>query len=349
MIILKKCFLCFMEKKLQNNVALQPLTTFRIAAKAKYFVEVQTTDELIAVIKDFKALPKLILGGGSNLLFTKDFDGLVVKNSIKGIAIIDENASTKTVAVSAGEIWHEFVLWAIEHDLAGIENMSLIPGQVGASPIQNIGAYGAEIKDVCHSVEAIDLDTAELRIFTAAECHFGYRESVFKTIYKGKYCITKVVFTLNKKPNFNINYGDIKNTLAEMQVTNLSLKTVSDAVIKIRSSKLPDYNVLGNAGSFFKNPSVEKSVVENLLLQYPLMPNYPQADGSVKVPAGWLIEQCGWKGKRVGNTGAHVSQALVLVNYGGATGQEVMQLAAAIQQSVEEKFGITISPEVNLV
>ena len=318
---------------------------------AKLFSEVKSVEELKEIIADKKlnTEQKFILGGGSNILFTKNFDGLVLKNSLSGIEVVKEDTNHVWVRVAAGEVWHRFVLWCIEKKLAGIENLSLIPGLVGAAPMQNIGAYGAEIKDTFEELEAVDMTTTEKIIFNNANCEFGYRESVFKNKFRNKFFISSVTFRLNKIPKYNINYGDIKMTLDEMRVTELSLKAVSDAVIKIRSSKLPDPAVLGNAGSFFKNPTIEITLFENLISKNPLMPNYPQQDGQVKIPAAWLIEQCGWKGKVIGHTGTHKQQALVLVNYGGATGEEIWNLAMKIQQLVKEKFGIVISPEVNVV
>jgi len=335
---------------IKENFNLRTYNTFGISASCKLFTDVKNNEEVQEIITSsyFKNNTNLILGGGSNVLFTKDFDGLVIKNSLKGIEVVLDAQDYVLVKVNAGEVWHNFVIWSIEHNYAGIENLSLIPGLVGASPMQNIGAYGAEIKDVCESVEAVELSTGQSFVFSNSDCEFGYRESVFKRKLKDRFLITAVTFKLNKTPRFNINYGDIKNTLSEMNVYELSLKAVSDAVIRIRSAKLPDPKMIGNAGSFFKNPVVKKELVDDLSLRYPLMPNYPQENG-VKVPAGWLIEQCGWKGKVVGNTGSHKSQALVLVNYGNATGNEVYNLALEIKQSVKEKFGIDIEPEVNLV
>lgn len=335
---------------ISSNVSLLPYNTFHIDVQTKYFVEIKNADEFREVqqTQTFRENEKLILGGGSNILFTKNFGGITIKNSLKGIELLREDADFIYVKANAGEVWHEFVLWCIEHSYAGVENLSLIPGQVGASPMQNIGAYGVEIKDICESVEAIHLQTGEPLLFSNSDCRFGYRESIFKHELKNQCLITAVTYKLRKRPQFHIDYGDIKNTLGEMMISELSLKAVSDAVIKIRSSKLPDPNVLGNAGSFFKNPVITKEKADELLAKNPVMPNYPQADG-VKIPAGWLIEQCGWKGKVVGNTGSHKSQALVLVNYGNATGNEVYQLALAIQKSVFDKFGIEIKPEVNLV
>jgi UDP-N-acetylmuramate dehydrogenase len=270
----------------------------------------------------------------------------VIFYSQKIIKEIDDDVYVKA---SAGVVWHQFVLWCIAHNLSGLENLSLIPGQVGAAPMQNIGAYGVEIKDVFESLSAYHIDDREIHHFLLNDCAFGYRESIFKNKFRNQYIIIDVTFRLNKTPVFHINYGDIRNTLEQMQINELNIKAVSDAVIKIRSSKLPDPAVLGNAGSFFKNPVISKIQFDQLITEHPLMPNYPQQQGDVKIPAGWLIEQCGWKGKVVGNTGSHKSQALVLVNYGNATGPEISRLALDIQQSVKDKFGILIEPEVNLV
>lgn len=334
-----------------SDISLLPFNTFHIEASAKYFAEVVTVEDIAALQgeKIFRENPKLILGGGSNMLLTKNFAGLVVKMSLPGVELEREDLHHYYVKVNAGVVWHQFVLYCIEHGYAGVENLSLIPGQVGAAPMQNIGAYGVELKDVCTSVDAINIHTGEQVKFKASDCEFGYRESIFKHKYKDEFIITAVHFRLNKEPRFNVSYGDIRATLDEMKVFDLSIKAVSDAVVQIRSSKLPDPAVLGNAGSFFKNPTVSFEKCKELIEKYPLMPNYPQATGDVKIPAGWLIEQCGWKGKRVGNTGSHAKQALVLVNYGGATGHEIYQLAMDIKDSVNEKFGVEIKPEVNLI
>lgn len=335
----------------KTNQDLESCNTFGISVEAKYFVEIESVDHFRSLIEDpkFKAEEKLILGGGSNILFTKNFDGLVIKNSIPGIEVVKEDPYNTWIKVAAGEPWHPFVLYCVEKKLAGIENLSLIPGLTGAAPMQNIGAYGVEVKDTCEEVEAVNISTGESEVFTNAACEFGYRESVFKHKLKGQFLITAVTFKLSKIFKPHINYGDIKRTLEEMRVQEITIKAVSDAVIKIRSSKLPDPKVIGNAGSFFKNPVVTKKQFNALIAKHPLMPNYPQKNGEVKIPAGWLIEQCGWKGKVIGHTGAHKSQALVLVNYGNATGDEVYRLALDIQQSVMDKFGIEILPEVNLV
>lgn len=334
-----------------QNQSLKSYNTFGLEAYAKFFVAVSTVDELKKVLQqpELKDLPRFILGGGSNILLTKNFDGLVIKNSIKGIELLQEDDKHVWLKVGSGEVWHELVLHTINQGWGGMENLSLIPGQVGAAPMQNIGAYGVELEASFESLEAVDMQTAEVRSFNKDECNFGYRESVFKTTLKGQYCIVSVTFKLNKKPALNISYGDIKRTLDDMQVWEPTVKDVSAAVIKIRQSKLPDPKVLGNSGSFFKNPEIPKEQFEALQQYFPLIPSYPTPSGLVKVPAGWLIEQAGWKGKRIGNTGSHAQQALVLVNYGGATGQEIYQLALDIQASVKEKFGITIVPEVNVV
>ena len=342
---------------IEENKPLQQLNTFGIEAYAKYYAEVNSIADVQALIQlpVFQNNERLILGGGSNILFTQNFEGLVIKNNIQGIEVTEDTERHVVLKANAGVVWHEFVLYTIGKNYAGIENLSLIPGCVGAAPMQNIGAYGVEIKDVFHSLEAVDLATGEIKLFGVDDCEFGYRESVFKHKYKGKYMIVSVSFFLTKLdyPNaiyqFHTEYGDIKNTLAEMRVYEPTLKTVSDAVIAIRSSKLPNPKELGNAGSFFKNPVISNDKYESLVAINPVMPSYVQADGSMKVPAGWLIEQCGWKGKRVGNTGSHAKQALVLVNYGGANGNEVWQLALDIKQSVHDKFGIDINPEVNVV
>lgn len=335
--------------KIIENYSLLNDNTFKINVNAKYFVEIEKIDDYRAIRESsfYNKNELMILGGGSNVLFTKDINALVLKMKLKGIKIIEENEQHALVNVAAGEVWHDFVLWCIDHNLGGVENLSLIPGYVGASPMQNIGAYGVEVKDSCTQVNGVNILSGDNVQYSNHECLFGYRESIFKHELKSKVLITDVTFKLNKQHHFNIEYGDIKRTLEEMNVSSLSIRSISDAVIKIRKSKLPDPEILGNAGSFFKNPTVTNEQADTLKLSYPSMPQYPQAVGT-KIPAGWLIEQCGWKGKRIGNTGSHQFQALVLVNYGNANGNEIYQLALDIQQSVLEKFGITISPEVNI-
>jgi UDP-N-acetylmuramate dehydrogenase len=336
---------------IESDKSLQPYNTFGIEAHAKYFAEVNSRDEFYEIFSDsrFKTEKKLVLGGGSNILFTKNFDGLVIKNNFSGIEILKEDAHHVWIKVAAGEVWHSFVLLCVERNLAGVENLSLIPGLVGAAPMQNIGAYGVEVKETCDEVEAHHLISGEKVILRNSDCDFGYRESVFKNKFKDQFFITAVTFKLNKIFKPKINYGDIRKTLEDMRAEDVTIKTVSDAVISIRSSKLPDPKVIGNAGSFFKNPVVSKKKFDDLIAIHPLMPNYADKNNQVKIPAGWLIEQCGWKGKRVGNTGAHAKQSLVLVNYGGATGNEIISLAKEIQHSVMEKFGVEILPEVNVI
>ncbi len=292
----------------------------------------------------------MFLGGGSNVLLCNDYAGLVIRNAIKGKQIVHEDDDHVLLKVYSGESWHETVMYCVERNWGGIENLSLIPGTVGAAPMQNIGAYGVELENVFDHLEAFNLHTFELETFNKSQCAFGYRESVFKRQLKGQYFIYSVTFKLNKKPIIHADYGDIQAILNEkgLRAETAGIKDVSDAVIHIRQSKLPDPKVLGNSGSFFKNPQITIKHFEALKLQFPDIKGYPQNDG-MKVPAGWLIEQCAWKGKRVGNTGSHAKQALVLVNYGGATGSEIYQLAQDIIQSVADKFSIHLEPEVNIV
>lgn len=335
---------------IQNQVDLKSFNTFGVQAKAKLMVEINNEDwfRRLMETQEYQRNEKLIMGGGSNLLFTKDFDGLVIKNNIKGIEKIAENDEHIFVQSGAGEIWHEFVLHCIKNGWAGLENLSLIPGNVGASPMQNIGAYGVEIKDFFHELEAMNLHSGEIHYFNNKACEFGYRESVFKRQFKNQYIITRVTYRLNKIPKFNISYGAIEQELEKMGVKDLSIKAVSDAVIRIRSSKLPDPKVLGNAGSFFKNPVVSKKQFEDIKNSHPQVVAYPSVGGDMKLAAGWLIEQCGWKGKVVGKCGVHQLQALVLVNHGGAKGNEIYDLSTQILASVKEKFGVDLEREVNI-
>ncbi|MFN7314028.1 MAG: UDP-N-acetylmuramate dehydrogenase [Bacteroidota bacterium] len=336
---------------IQQNVSLKPYNTFGIDVKAKEFVVVNTMEELCILCAAFNLSDRklLVLGGGSNVLLTSDFDGMVIKNNLKGITIEQEDEDHVWVKSMAGEVWHDFVLYCIDHHLAGIENLSLIPGCVGAAPMQNIGAYGVEIKDTFFALQAVEITSGEVVTFLNSDCKFGYRESVFKQEAKGKYIIASVTFRLDKKPKFNVTYGAIQQTLAKKGVQELSIKAISDAVIEIRTSKLPDPKVLGNAGSFFKNPEIENEKFNALKQQFPELVGYPVGSNHTKLAAGWLIEQCGWKGKVVGNTGSHKDQALVLVNYGNASGHEIWQLAMDIQKSVYDKFGVHIQPEVNVI
>ncbi len=336
--------------KIQENISLKPFTTFGIDKKAKFFTTVETLDELKAalLVAKEKQLPVFILGGGSNILLTRDIDGLVIKLEIKGIHLLKEDGDQLWVEVGAGEMWHELVLHSIAQDWAGLENLSLIPGTVGASPMQNIGAYGVEIKDVFDSLQAMHRETLEMQSFDAEACQFGYRESVFKQTFKDQFVITSVTFRLSKTPNFHLEYGAIREVLAANDIDQPSIRSISDAVIQIRQSKLPDPKEIGNAGSFFKNPTIPNAQFDALKASYPSIPGYPSAVG-VKVAAGWLIEQTGWKGKRIGEVGVHAKQALVLVNYGGGTGEEIKKLSEQIQASVYDKFGVQLQAEVNFI
>jgi UDP-N-acetylmuramate dehydrogenase len=336
--------------QLLTNYPLKKYHTFGTDIYAQYFVEVNSIEEFKKLQQHlvYKDNSLLILGGGSNLLFTKNYSGLVIKNNLRGIEVIKQDEDSVWVKVAAGENWHSFVLWCVDHEYGGIENLSLIPGCVGASPMQNIGAYGVEIKDVCYSVDAIDLQTGEERTFSNAECRFGYRESVFKHILKNQYLITSVVFKLNKKPVFNTSYGAIEQELQAMGITQPSIKVISDAVINIRTSKLPDPAKIGNAGSFFKNPEVSKEKHDELKQKFPNLVAYALDNGNYKLAAGWLIEQCGFKGKRLGDAGVHVNQALVLVNYGTAKGNEIYALSQQILDTVYNTYGVVLEREVNI-
>ncbi|HMJ68678.1 MAG TPA: UDP-N-acetylmuramate dehydrogenase [Cyclobacteriaceae bacterium] len=338
--------------KIQDQFNLKQYNTFGITAHARYFTDVSSEHQLREVIDSsvYRDNKVLILGGGSNILFTKDFNGLVVHNNLKGIDAIDTNDHHVTIKVAAGEIWHDVVIHAITNNWGGIENLSLIPGTVGAAPMQNIGAYGVEVKEVIVKVDAVDRSTGTLRSFTKDECRFGYRESVFKHELKEKYFISSVTLTLtNNKHQLNTSYGAIADTLKQMNVTEPTIRLVSDAVIRIRRSKLPDPNVIGNAGSFFKNPVINADHYNTLKKQHPLIPGYQSENQQVKVPAGWLIEQCALKGLRLGNVGVHEHQALVLVNYGNGSGEEILELSKKIQEIVKDVFGIELIAEVNII
>lgn len=337
--------------QIQENFSLRNRNTFGLESTAAFFAEVSSVEELTQILLDpvWKDKPKFILGGGSNVLFTQNVDALVIHPAIKGIDIIKEDENHIWLKVGAGEGWHSFVMHCVENGYAGVENLSLIPGTIGAAPMQNIGAYGVEIKDVMGSVEAVALENGQIRIFSKEECAFGYRESIFKKALKGQYVVTGVTFVLNKKPSLHVGYGDVQKTLSEMNVINPTIKDVSEAVIKIRRSKLPDPAEIGNAGSFFKNPEIPSDKFNVLKSDFPAMPGYTVNAETIKVPAGWLIEQAGWKGYRDGNIGVHEKQALVLVNYGGGNGNDIRELAAKIQDSVESKFDIRLSPEVNFI
>jgi UDP-N-acetylmuramate dehydrogenase len=334
-----------------QNISLKPYNTFGLEAKATEFVECNTLEEVQVLCATFNLSerPLLILGGGSNILLTQDFKGMVVKMNLKGISKVKEDEHYVWLKANSGEIWHSFVMHCVEAGLGGVENLALIPGYVGAAPMQNIGAYGVEVKDTVEEVLAVEINTGKLVSFSNAECEFGYRESVFKHQHKGKFIIVAVTFKLSKKPQINTQYGAISDVLKQKGITHPSIKEVSDAVIEIRQTKLPDPKVLGNSGSFFKNPEISKEQFNSLKAEYPDIPGYAIGETKVKVPAGWLIEQCGYKGKVIGNTGAHKNQALVLVNYGNATGYEIYRLALEIQNSVRDKYGIHIIPEVNII
>ncbi len=341
-----------MAVQIAQSVSLRPFNTFGIEAQAAYFAGITTVADLQSILNTplAQTQPLLVLGGGSNLLLVDDFAGLVLKIDLPGLEKIREDDRQVWVRAGAGEQWHRFVLYCLANNWGGVENLSLIPGTVGAAPMQNIGAYGVELKDCFESLEAVEVATGQLRTFDQATCRFGYRESIFKHEAKGKYIITSVEFRLEKHPVLHTGYGAIRDTLAAMGVQAPSIHDVSRAVIQIRQSKLPDPAQIGNAGSFFKNPEIPQTHYNQLKAAHPALPGYPgTAPGLIKVAAGWLIEQCGWRGKRVGNTGAHRDQSLVLVNYGGATGAEIWALAQTIQASVQAKFGIALQAEVNLV
>jgi len=334
--------------EIKQHISLKPFNTFGIVVNATQFVEVNQVNQLKEILQQNK-LPLLMLGGGSNVLFTQDFNGLVIKNNIKGIEIVSENNQEIVLKVGAGENWHDFVLNCVSKNYAGLENLSLIPGTVGASPMQNIGAYGVEVKDMIISVEALNKSTLQLESFTNIACEFDYRSSIFKTSLKDKYFIISVTFCLSKKPSINSSYGAINEALENMGVVNPTIQDISRAVINIRSSKLPNPKEIGNGGSFFKNPVVSFTKKNALLEKYPSMPHYLQNDGTFKIAAGWLIEICGWKGKRIANYGVHVHQALVLVNYGGASGSDIFNLSEDIIHSVYQTFGIKLEREVNII
>ena len=336
--------------EIHNQFSLKNYNTFGIEAKAKQFVAVHTIDDLRLVLQQNATEKKFVLGGGSNMLLTQDVDALVIHIDLKGKKIIQENEDFVWVECQAGENWHEFVLWTLQQNFGGLENMSLIPGNVGTTPVQNIGAYGTEIKDTMVSCTAMKIDSQDMKTFSNADCQFGYRESIFKQEVKDQYIITSVVFQLTKR-NHKINtaYGDIQAELSKNGIDNPTIQDVSNAVIAIRQSKLPDPKELGNSGSFFKNPILLKSDFEKIHAKFPDMKYFEISETEVKVPAGWLIEQAGFKGKRFGDAGIHKNQALVLVNYGNATGQEILNVSKDIQETIFNTFGIRIEAEVNVI
>lgn len=330
-----------------SNFSLKNYNTFGIDVKAKKFVSISTLEELKEVLSIENEI--FLLSGGSNMLLTKDIDKTVIHIDLKGITILEESNDQVVVEVYAGEDWHQFVLWCVNHGLGGIENLSLIPGNVGTCPIQNIGAYGVEVKDVIESVETIEIKSGKTKTFSNSECEFGYRNSIFKNTLKGKFVITKVRFKLTKvKHNLNTSYGAIESELSSNNIQNPTIKDISNAVIAIRQSKLPDPKEIGNSGSFFKNPVISKSHFDRLQEKYPKIPSYPIDEFTVKVPAGWLIETAGFKGKRFGEAGIHDKQALVLVNHGNACGKEVFEVAKHIQSKIYIDFGIELEIEVNV-
>jgi UDP-N-acetylmuramate dehydrogenase len=338
--------------KIQSNYSLKRHNTFGIDCKAALFIEVTSEEELVDFLRNspLKADLKLILGGGSNMLLTKDIDGLVLHISIKGKRVVSQNDESAIIEAKGGENWHDLVVWAIEQNLGGIENLSLIPGNSGTAPMQNIGAYGVELKDVFESLDAIEIETGKKLTFDKQTCEFGYRESIFKHAAKGKFIITSIRLKLSKPPHsVSTHYGAIKTELAKRNISEPTIKDVSEAVIAIRQSKLPDPKEIGNSGSFFKNPIVEEVIANQLERKHGGIPIYPAQTGYKKLAAGWLIEQAGWKGYRKGEAGVHKKQALVLVNYGNATGDEVLDLAKTIIKDVHSKFGIELIPEVNVI
>jgi len=334
----------------QENFSLLPYNTFGMDVRASCFTAIRAEEDIAAIyeLPDFKK-GILVLGGGSNMLLTRDVDRWVIHNELKGIRTVREDERSVWLEVAAGEIWHGFVVYCVSKGWGGVENLSLIPGRVGAAPIQNIGAYGAEVKDTIEEVRFWHLEEKQFYSFKNAACDFGYRESIFKHVLKGKIIITSVTFRLSKQPEFNTSYGNIRQELDIMGVTELSLKHISDAVIRIRSAKLPDPKETGNAGSFFKNPEISAQQYEFLKADHTAVPGYILSADKVKVPAAWLIEQCGWKGYRRGNYGVHNHQALVLVNYGGAKGQDIYALSEEIICSVNERFGILLEREVQVL
>lgn len=333
--------------KVLGNFPLKKYNTFGLNYTAERIVHIHNEADAVEALSKFNKSRLLIIGGGSNLLFTGDFSGTIIKPDISGIKIEREEGSMVTVSVGAGVNWDSFVQWTVDNNLYGLENLSLIPGDIGASPVQNIGAYGTEIKDFIEKVETISISDLSQRTFTKEECGFDYRYSIFKGSEKGKYLVTRVHFSLSASPVFNLEYGALREELGNKEKPTLS--RVRQAVIDIRKRKLPDPSIVGNAGSFFKNPVLNESDALKLKEQHPSLPVYPETDGHLKVAAGWLIEQCGWKGERIGDAGVHEKQALVIVNYGNATGEEIFNLSELVKKSVHDKFGINLEREVEVI
>ena len=337
------------ERMIYRNFSLKSFNTFGLDYRADIFIPVRSEEEAVQLIRSGSHFfgPVKIIGGGSNLLFVSDFHGTIIHPSIEGIRIEEDSSEYAIVSAGAGVSWDTIVEWTVSQKLGGLENLSLIPGTAGAAPIQNIGAYGVEVRDFIEKVRAISLTDGSIREFNNSDCRFGYRDSIFKNDLKGKYLVTKVAFRLSKQPEFNIYYGSLRQEAEKYG--QISLRTIREAVIKIRREKLPDPEITGNAGSFFKNPMVSRKLFEELKSKYQQMPSYDDPSGGIKLPAGWLIEQCGWKGKRIGDAGVHEKQALVLVNYGNASGKEIYDLSESIKKSVSERFGIELEHEVEVV
>jgi len=334
---------------IKENISLLSYNTFGIDAKADYFIEYSSVEELQTALKsEIVKLNRLLhIGGGSNLLFMKDFDGVILHSAVNFIKKVNEDADTVMLEAGAAVNWDDFVAYAVENGWGGVENLSLIPGEVGASAVQNIGAYGVEVQDVIIEVNAVEIETGEFKTFSVDDCQYGYRESIFKKELKGKYIITSVVFRLQKQPEFKLSYQHLEAEV--LKNGDINLQNIRQTIIAVRESKLPDPKIWGNAGSFFMNPVISKAHFNELLAQYPQMPHYFVSETEEKVPAGWLIDQCGWKGKQIGNAAVHDKQALVLVNKGGATGAEIVYLAGQIQDSVKTRFGIELHAEVNYI
>ncbi|MDD4489093.1 MAG: UDP-N-acetylmuramate dehydrogenase [Paludibacter sp.] len=332
-----------------QNHSLLNYNTFGLDVKTKYFFEFDSEENLIEALQhnDVKENLLLVIGQGSNLLFLNDFNGVVLHSAIRGIKLIEETEDAVLIEVGSGVIWDDLVAYCVQQRWSGIENLSLIPGETGAAAIQNIGAYGVEFKDVVQKVKTIQIADGQSCDFYLKACHYAYRESIFKKELKGQYIVTSVLLRLSKKPLFNLSYNHLENEV--LKNGEINLENIRKTIIQIRESKLPDPKVLGNAGSFFMNPVVSREIFESLQLHFPAMPHYYVSQQEEKIPAGWLIEQCGWKGRTIGNVGVHAKQALVLVNYGGAKGKEIAELAVMIQQSVANKFGINLIPEVNFI
>lgn len=335
--------------EIKTNYPIKKLNTFALDVKARFYAEISEINQLSELYKDNPGVNKMIIGGGSNILFSKNYDGMLIRNMIKGIKIIFEDDETVLIEAGAGEIWDDLVKYTVGKNYGGMENLSLIPGTVGASPIQNIGAYGVEIKDIFKELKALNIETGEVETFSGENCRFGYRDSVFKKEFKNKYVITSVTYSLRKNRLVDIRYEALKNELIATGIKDPTIKEVRDIVCRIRKSKLPDPEVLGNAGSFFKNPEISKEQFDLLKAKYSDIPGYRTEGDMMKIPAGWLIQKCGWKGKRLGQTGVYEKQALVLINYGGATGREIVELSEAIKDSIKKEFGIILETEVNII